>query len=442
MKNLVQVFGLFLAVFLFPLVARPQGSDLYGRGIKVNIDESGSKYIRMITWHQMWVRYNENNEGSLRNEEPQTRTFDVGIRRSRFLAFAQISPRFLILTHWGINNQNAVSGGYQAVDGKRPQLYIHDAWTEYRVWGNYLHIGAGLHYWNGVSRLSSASTLNFLAIDAPILNWPTIEATDQFARMLGVYAKGFVGPVEYRVAINDPFLTNTSGAIAQNQANYSPKNNQKVFQGYLSWNLWEKESNLLPFYVGSYLGSKKVLNFGAGFLQNAGAMWSRGDLGDTLYHDMRLFGADVFLDMPLNNDKKTAITLYGAYYDYDFGPNNVRNIGILNPSNGGGGMRGNAVPLLGTGTILYGQAGYLMPATLMQKARLQPYAALSHARLEGVRDKNNAIVPVQILDLGANLLLEGHHAKVTLNYRRRPDFSNVNEIKHRPEITLQTMIYL
>jgi hypothetical protein len=47
-----------------------------------------------------------------------------------------------------------------------------------------------------------------------------------------------------------------------------------------------------------------------------------------------------------------------------------------------------------------------------------------------------------VLDLGANLLLEGHHSKLTLNYRSRPDFTNPDNLKYRPEITLQAMIYL
>ncbi|MCB9041452.1 MAG: hypothetical protein H6557_32940 [Lewinellaceae bacterium] len=33
-----------------------------------------------------------------------TTQFTTSIRRSRFLAFAQVSPRFLILTHFGLNN--------------------------------------------------------------------------------------------------------------------------------------------------------------------------------------------------------------------------------------------------------------------------------------------------------------------------------------------------
>lgn len=423
--------------------AKGQGSDVYGKGIRVNLDESGQKHFRIISWHQMWLRYNENNSGSLRLGNERNSTTDFGIRRSRMLFITQLNPRFLILTHFGINNQNAISGGYLGNDGKRPQLYVHDAWTEYKVYKNHLDVGMGLHYWNGISRMTNASTLNFMALDAPIFNWATIEATDQFARMIGAYAKGKLGKLDYRVAINDPFLTNTAGVIDSGRAQYSPRNDRAVFQGYFNWQFLDQESNYLPFAVGTYLGTKKVFNLGFGFLQNSEAMWSKNAAGDTLYHQMLLLSADAFLDLPLNKTKGTAFTAYAAYYNYDFGPNQVRNIGILNPASGGGALRGNAFPLLGTGDIFYAQAGYLLPKDLLKgHGKIQPYAAYSTAVFEGVKDAAGAKVPVNVLDLGANWYLEGHHAKITLNYRHRPDFTNVNALKYRPEITLQSMIYL
>ncbi len=426
-----------------------QGSSLYGSGLKVPLNEDGSKYFRVILWNQVWVRYNENNTGSIRNGEPTDNTFDVGLRRSRVLLYSQISPRFLILTHFGINNQNAVSGGYLGTDGKKPQLYMHDAWVDYKVFDNYLHLGAGLHYWNGISRLTNASTLNFLAYDAPITNWPTIEAIDQFARMLGVFAKGKLGKLDYRVAVNNPFLTNTAGAVSS-AANYNPNNNEKVYQGYFNFQFLEQESNLLPYMVGTYLGTKKVFNIGAGFMHNSDGMWREeavvvpgGTVNRVVEEDIDLFGVDAFLDMPLNEESGTAITAYAVYYNYDFGRNHVRNIGILNPATEGGGLRGNAFPTVGTGDAGYAEVGYLLPkGALGEETRLQPYAAFNYGRYDGLRDSGGDIQSVKVLDVGANLLLEAHHAKITLNYRHRPDFTNINDIKYRPEVTLQAMIYL
>ncbi|WP_157886883.1 hypothetical protein [Hymenobacter sp. PAMC 26628] len=44
---------------------------------------------------------------------------------------------------------------------------------------------------------------------------------------------------------------------------------------------------------------------------------------------------------------------------------------------------------------------------------------------------------MHLFDGGVNVLLDGHQAKITLNYRARPDFTNVNDVRYRPEITMQ-----
>ncbi|UOQ68168.1 hypothetical protein [Hymenobacter volaticus] len=57
------------------------------------------------------------------------------------MILAQLNPRFLVYTHLGINNQNNVSGGVNATtDGKKPQFFIHEAVTEYKV-NKYLNLG-------------------------------------------------------------------------------------------------------------------------------------------------------------------------------------------------------------------------------------------------------------------------------------------------------------
>ena len=192
-----------------PTPVAPAKSAPYGPGMKINLSPDGSKYLRFLLWTQVYARYNENNTGTLRApNKPKESQIDFGIRRSRMVVLAQLNPRFLVYTHLGINNQNAVSGGVApAADGKKPQLFIHEAVTEYKV-NKYLSLGAGLHYFNGISRLTNASTTSILTMDLPLTNFPTIELTDQFARWLGIYAKGRIGKFDYRLSMNDAFLTN------------------------------------------------------------------------------------------------------------------------------------------------------------------------------------------------------------------------------------------
>ncbi|MGY3087098.1 hypothetical protein ACVWYF_000124 [Hymenobacter sp. UYAg731] len=455
-----------------PAPPAPTKSTPYGGGLKMNLSPDGSKYVRILLWTQVYARYNENNTGTLRApgvaKESQV---DFGIRRSRMVVMAQLNPRFLVYTHLGINNQNAVSGGVTPADGKKPQFFIHEAVTEYKV-NKYLSLGAGLHYYNGISRLTNASTTSILPMDLPLTNFPTIEQTDQFARWLGIFAKGRIGKFDYRVAMDDAFLTNltsnplslgtTSGTVSTGTgvANYNPQNTNHVYQGYFSYNFLEPEANLLPYTQGTYLGTKRVFSIGTGFLYNKDAMYSR-TAGSTAAvtadpfatiatnkHDMVMLGFDAFYDVPLDTTSRTAITLYGVYYNFNMGPNYVRFVGAENPgygivAGGNNNLRGNAVPQSGTGGVFYGQVGFLMPKNILgPKARLQPYVAYQHANYEGLKTTDGSVKGVNITDAGVNVLLDGHNAKVTLNYRARPDFTNVNDVKYRPEITLQTQVFL
>ncbi|MBW3128742.1 hypothetical protein [Hymenobacter profundi] len=462
-----------------PAPAAPAKSVPYGAGLKVNLSPDGSKYIRFLTWHQVYTRYTKNNEGTIRAlGKPQKGQVDFGLRRSRLVILAQLNPRFVIYTHMGINNQNAVGGGLTpTTDGKKPQFFIHEAVTEYKV-NKYLSLGGGLHYLNGISRITSASTTSILPMDLPLTNFPTIEQTDQFARWLGVYAKGRVGKLDYRFSVSDPFLTNQTsnplnlGTTVNNVntgtgiATYSPQNTKHVYQGYVSYNFLEPEANLLPYFTGTYLGTKRVFSVGAGFLYNKDAMYSRPTssvvtvtpavlanpfgLVGTDKHSLKMFGVDAFYDVPLDTASRTALTLYGVYYNYNMGPNHVRFIGPENPGYGAAPTRGNAVPQSGTGNSFYGQVGYLLPQKLLgPKASLQPYVAYLHSDYEGLHYANGDTKAVNVYDAGVNVLLDGHNAKVTLNYRARPDFEgyvpttgNFNRLDYKPEITLQTQIFL
>jgi hypothetical protein len=437
MKNLF----LLIVVISPMLTVFGQGYPNYDIGLKVKLSEDGSRYIRFINWHQVWVKYNQNNDGSTLAGKSIEQGVDMGLRRSRFLTYAQLNNRFLILTHFGIDNQNTFSGGAPTLGAKKPQLFLHDAYVEYTVFKDYLNIGAGLHYWNGISRIANASTLNFMTQDAPIFNWANIDKSDQFGRFMGIYAKGKIKKLDYRLAVNDPFQANDAKSITTNVSDYNPYATSWNTAGYINYQFWDQENNLLPYMVGTYLGSKKVFNIGFGFQHQKDAMWYRNTDGDTLNQDQTLLAGDVFLDVPLNKSRKDALTVYAGYFNYNFGKNYVRSIGVMNSADGGGALRGNAVPTIGTGQILYGQIGYLLPE-FSDNMRLQTYAAYAHSRFEGLRNATNEIVPVNTLDVGVNMFMAGHHSKITLNYRARPDFTNIESLTYKNEWTLQFMVYL
>lgn len=478
--KLLSLFGLVFITFhlqaqdTIPEQNRPskkQKGDFIDHNYKpltLKLSDDGTKFIRFLFWNQLWARVTENNPGTLDIAgNPQSTSLDIGIRRARILAYAEVSPRFMILSHLGINNQTFANGGVPGggatgnpgnlpvavepetgvgtaigISAKKPQLFFHDIWTEFKV-TDALYLGTGLHYWNGISRMTSHSTLNFMAVDAPIFNWPLIELTDQFARQFGFYAKGKLGKIDYRLALNKPFAIGAGGRY--DEANSRPVagnvlNDNWATQGYINYQFLDQENNKLPYFVGSYLGTKSVFNIGAGWHHHPQATNSRTASGAIQTHDMTLFGLDTFLDLPLNTASGTALTSYVVYYHYDFGPNYMRNIGIMNVGFGAGSSQngpGNAQPTIGTGKIFYTQNGLLLPKSwLGENGRLQAFGALTHKNFEYFEEGSWQY------DLGMNYYINSHQAKITLQYSQRPLFENFRQHGSAGEFILQTQIFL
>ena len=91
-----------LLTFLLPLFClsgQSAGFSEYDGGLKVKLNESGSKYFRILLWGQFWAQYN--------NNVPEGQSeFNLSVRRTRILMYSQLSDKFLILTHFGLNSLN------------------------------------------------------------------------------------------------------------------------------------------------------------------------------------------------------------------------------------------------------------------------------------------------------------------------------------------------
>ena len=134
---------LLLGVFFLSLQAMySQGSPDYKGGLKIKFDEDGKKYLRLISWAQVQATYN-NDAGATSSKT------SFNLRRARVLMFSQITDKFLILTHFGLNSLNSTSLSPTG-KGTGSQIFLHDAWAQYRL-GKDHAIGAGLHYFNGIS---------------------------------------------------------------------------------------------------------------------------------------------------------------------------------------------------------------------------------------------------------------------------------------------------
>ncbi len=449
----------------------PPPVDHSYKPLTVKLSDDGNKYVRFIIWNQVWVRYTRNDPGTAAQDGSKLEdNFDIGMRRLRFLAYAQISPRFLILTHIGINNQTFVNGGVplggatgnasnqsitvdtatgrgtlSGVSAKKPQIFFHDIWNEFMVVDKKFYIGFGLHYWNGISRLTSHSTLNFMTLDAPIFNWPLIELNDQFARQMGIYTKGQIGRLDYRFALNRPFSVNTTIYNSPNLRTSHVFTTNYAFTGYVNWMFKDTESNKLPFFVGSYLGAKKVFNIGAGFYHHPQSTQTIEN-GVARKNDITLLGVDIFYDTPINKEKGSCLSIYSVFYNYDFGKNYIRNIGIMNegevPPSGSSLLSkrvfngvGNAQPTIATGSIWYTQVGYALPKN-KKGTQFMPYFTTTFKNFDFLE-------PSWQYDLGLNYFINAHHAKITLQYSQRPIFGlDGKRVGERGEFILQTHIFL
>lgn len=453
----------FIGLALLSTSLYSQGSPDYGNGLKLNLTPEGDKYVRFILWNQIWLRNTEMNPGTMIADEATKNSWNIGNRRLRALAYAQITKRYMVLMHFGINNQTFINGGGSGStgtggygNGKKPQMFFHDAWNEYAVVlpgeaGKFsLSIGAGLHYYMELSRMTMASTLNFLTVDSPIFTWPLIDNSDQFARQMGMFAKGKYGKFEYRFSLNKPFATNLAPVDVINPAarvavdnNGNPEFSKA---GYVEYQFLDSESNLLPFKVGSYLGTKKVFNLGAGFYhQKDGTRTSVNSQIEK--HDIALYAIDAFADLPLGNAKnKMALSAYAGFYNYNFGPNYLRNLGIMNVGSNDPNFigdkaiagAGNLQPMIGSGNIYYLQAGLLLPSNADKpKIRIQPFAAYTNKNFKALENSSSQF------DIGANWFIDGHHAKLTTQYSTRPTYTSASaEPKSKGEFTLQFQIYL
>ncbi|QTV06280.1 porin [Faecalibacter bovis] len=420
-----------------PEVEKNQFKNSLG-DLKINLDQSGEKNIKVGLSSQIWLRYLENNPGTAVNNVPQNHTYDAGLRRMRIILNAQLTNAYSIYMQFGINNQSFISGGGSGTGangaGKKPQLFFMDAYNELAIIPrinsstkkankNHFYLGAGLHSWSGISRMTNASTTKMLTADLPVFNFPNIEITDQFSRQFGVFGHGEYNKFNYRVAINKPFATNRQPGVGEIVDNN--QSGKLSFAGYGMYQFFDQENTATSFLAGTYLGSKKVFNLGAGIYSTKDATLAQTEPGVFESHDNLMYGIDAFFDMTIGaKSKEMALSVYSVFYRYDFGPNYLRTNGIMNPGTKDPNFTGetavegfgNAKYLLGTGNLWYTQAGFVLPK-FSNKVKLQPFATYSLKDLEGLRDI------AHFYDFGANLYILSQNAKVAYQYSSRPLFN-------------------
>ncbi len=186
-----------VTVLVVAMACSNAGLHAQSKEIRYNFDQEGKTYLRFTLLNQVWVRWNQNNPGSLIAGDPASTTFDIGLRRTRMQVYGQVSDRVFVYTQFGMNNFNALSA-------RKTGAFFHDVTAEYQIDKRAFSLGAGLTGWGGMSRFSSPSVGTILGLDAPLFAQATNDVSDQFLRKLSIYAKGKLGKLDYRVAASNP----------------------------------------------------------------------------------------------------------------------------------------------------------------------------------------------------------------------------------------------
>jgi hypothetical protein len=201
---------------------------------------------------------------------------------------------------------------------------------------------------------------------------------------LAVWGNLMDAKVQYRFMIAD-------GRESNEVAEDNPR-----LTGRVHYSFWEPEFNY--GYLGTYLGTKKVLTIGAGYdMQNGvayGNYTARSDI-----KDYKAWTVDAFMEYPMSSG---VYTLSGAYFNYDTG-------------DAANGLDPDLTLPLGTDLKgYYVKAGYMLP-NKVGSGRLQFFARHENSDY-GIKTGTAEYYDQKWNSVGANYYLDGQRLKVTFEY--------------------------
>tara|TARA_Y100000782_G_scaffold110176_1_gene136197 strand:+ start:3622 stop:4911 length:1290 start_codon:yes stop_codon:yes gene_type:complete len=411
MRKLCYKLIILLAIAMVSNEGHTQSNKL-----KLNFDEEGKTWVKASLRGQFWARYMEMNPGTTVNGEAVDNAFDFSLRRVRLGISSQVTEKLFVYALLGGNNINVKTQKSFSFD-------VLDYYAEY-TFVKQLSVGIGENTWDGFSRWTVRSSKSLMALDAPLFTLHTVNKNDDLGRSLGAWAKGEFGQLDYVLSLKSPSVY---GVEAQEGVvDYALNRPRMRTGGYLKWDFLENESNKTAYSggTGTHLGKARLFSLGAGFMYQP-KMTSSLVNGVEEYYDFKAFCAEAYYDVPVRT-KGAAVTAYLGFFDYDFGPNYIRNVGANDYTDGGTSFNGsgNDFPMMGTGQTLFGQLGYLFKKDLLPKGQLQPNIAVQYSMFDGLDE------PMVTYDFGINCYFKGHANKLTLGYQYRPvyDYNSASEL--------------
>ncbi len=302
------VFGTLLALLSSAPAAR-------AAGIKIGDDET---YLKVALLLQGWAAFTD--EGAPDGESLDS---DFYLRRMRILLFGQLNPKvqFFVET----DNPNFGKGGDFSSN-----MFMQDAWVEFNL-SEAFQVDVGMllapfsHH-----GMQGAVTLHSLDYHAALIKYP--RGSNKVWRDYGLMVRGqlFDKLLGYRLAI----LNGVHGSAEDPRNPHDwPRVTARLFA-----NVFDSEDGPGTggfFWDGIYLketeagiiSPKKILSIGASVdwqkdlnvHRNVGVTDPTAENFVESRDDYFAFAADVFVDLPLTEDKLLSVTGQVNFYYYDHG---------------------------------------------------------------------------------------------------------------------------
>lgn len=198
----------------------------------------------------------------------------------------------------------------------------------------------------------------------------------------------------------DKLVTYSVGAYEghNNVAGASSEDDNLLYAGRLQFDFWDKGLDPAYYTSSTYYGSKDVLSVAVA------AMYQKDGVGTAaVAGDYMAWNIDALLEKKL--DGGAAVTLEGAYYDYD-----TDDTADVAPGFGGADATDNVGGITQGDGYLVG-AAYLFPAQVGW-GKFQPY--LRYQKY----DNDLTDVDSKQYDYGVNYVMDGHNARISATYTR------------------------
>src|SRR5580704_17711957 len=118
--------------------------------IRLSLNEDGSHYVKATVLGQMWFMGNQSNPGTTVLSNPESQTFNIGLRRIQAQVYGTLTDHVGFYIQFGENNfnflnQNAVNSSVR-YGSRKVGAFFEDALGEYRVkkGSDLLYLGGGL----------------------------------------------------------------------------------------------------------------------------------------------------------------------------------------------------------------------------------------------------------------------------------------------------------